>query len=324
MGISTYFIREQGTGSVADYRKRVHRLAAIYMGIVVTGLIANLLIIGHAKFFVTLAQRSNLETATLAVILLIFTYLISVSLVGAWGALKIVYYNWPVWLGRDSTQVELRKQAALKPSAENAFDAVYLNCLVHRQHAPDEPIRIPIEDAAGQLGIMVIDGAEITDEQATCRHSNSLFAYFHRRIEQLVKKRDPKARVEIVQWASIDDEAALQYKSLVTFSRNLQRQLGAGPLWPVVDLTEEDIALLTQECRALCPILRDEAHLPDMEFEVEYRLPIIPEPLAFISLSRQERRADPVASMGCALIVAIIIMSFLILFIWLPPWVPSK
>jgi hypothetical protein len=130
--------------------------------------------------------------------------------------------------------------------------------------------------------------------------------------------------VEIVQWASIDDEAALQYDSMVTFSRNLQHQLGSGPLWPVVELTEDDIATLTRECRELCPILRDEAHLPDIEFEVEYRLPIIPEPLAFITLSRQERRADPVASMGCALIVAVVIMALLILFIWLPPWVPSK
>lgn len=324
MGISAYFIREQGTGSVPDYRKRVHRLAAIYMGIVVTGLIANVLIIFHGKFFVTLAQRSNLETATLGVILLLFTYLITVSLSGAWGALKIIYYNWSAWLGGNRAQVEQRKQAALKPSEEDAFEAVYLNCLVHSRAAPDEPIRIPIEDDAGHLGAIVIDGAEITDEQATCRHSNSLFAYVQRRIEQLVRARDPRARVEIVQWASIDDEAALQYDSMVTFSRNLQRQLGSGPLWPVVELTEEDIATLTRECRELCPILRDEAHLPDIEFEVEYRLPIIPEPLAFITLSRQERRADPVASMGCALLVAVVIMALLILFIWLPPWVPSK
>ncbi len=66
-----------------DYRKRVHRLAAIYLGIVVTGLIADVLIIVHGKFFVTLAQRSNLETATLGVILLLFAYLITVSLSGA-------------------------------------------------------------------------------------------------------------------------------------------------------------------------------------------------------------------------------------------------
>jgi hypothetical protein len=126
-----------------------------------------------------------------------------------------------------------------------------------------------------------------------------------------------------VQWATIDDEAALQYGSLVQFSRNLERHLGSGPLWPSVELTEDDVATLTREATALCPVLRDEAHLPDLEYEVEHRLPIIPEPLAFISLSRQERRADPQSSMGCALIVALIILGFLVLFISRPPWVPS-
>ena len=61
-----------------------------------------------------------------------------------------------------------------------------------------------------------------------------------------------------------------------------------------------------------------------MEYEAEYSIPIIPEPLGFISLKRQEQRADPVATMGCASLVTLTIMALLILFTIFPPWLPSR
>jgi hypothetical protein len=64
--------------------------------------------------------------------------------------------------------------------------------------------------------------------------------------------------------------------------------------------------------------------LPDVEYQAEYNLPIIPEPLGFISLKRTEQRADPVATMGCASLVTLGVMALLILFIFFPPWLPSK
>jgi hypothetical protein len=291
--------------------------------VVVAAATAIALIVVRGRFFVTLAQRSNVETLTLALVLLLFAYLAILSLPGAWGALKILYYNLPGWLGRDRAAVEARKQAVLQRSWGNP-DAVFLNCLVLRQGSPDEPVTIPLNDDAGSLGVIVIEGARMAREEGSCHGSNSIFAFLKQRIQQLVNQRDPHVQVEIVQWATIDDEAALQYESCVAFSRNLEKHLGSRPLWPAVELTEEEIATLRRESAELCPVLRDEAHLPDVEYSAEHRVPIIPEPLAFISLSRQERRADPEASMGCALLVALMILAFLVLFIVWPPWVPSK
>jgi hypothetical protein len=323
MAIAKHFVREQGTQSIGDYQRRVARLAALYIGIVLAATSASVLIVVRGQFFVTLSQRSNVETLTLVFILVLFTYLTILSLPGAWGALKIVYYNAPAWLGRDRLAVERRKQAALK-WRQGASDAVYLNCRVHQRGQDDAPIRIPLQDEAGSLGTIVIDGAKMSQEQSPEHSSNSLLAYFEQHIQQLVREREPAAVVEIVEWATINDEAALQYQSLITFACNLEKHLQSGPLWPVVELTDDDIATLTLAARSLCPTLRNEACLPDVEYEVEHRLPIIPEPLAFVSLSRREQRADPVASMGCALVVTLVILGLVILLLAVPPWVPSK
>jgi hypothetical protein len=324
MGASTYFIREQSCDSVPGYQRRVARLAVFYVGIVLAGVAAMILIVVRGRLFVTLTQRSNVETLTLAVILLLFAVLTLLSLPGAWGAVKIAFLNFPARLGRDALAVERRKQAAMSVRGGRP-DAVYLNCRVSRDGAAKKDVvEIPLRDEAGSLGVVVIDGVKMTHEQAPRNSSNSLFAFFERRIAEMVRKRDPKAEVSIVTWETIDDEAARQYESLVAFAGNLSEHLGSGPLWPTVTLTEEDIATLTREASELCPTLRNEAHLPDVEYEGKHTLPLVPEPLAFLSLSRQERRVDPVASMGCAFLITLGILALVILFILLPPWVPGK
>jgi hypothetical protein len=323
METASHFVREQSTSTVADYSKRVYRLAGTYLGIVLAASVSILLILWHGKLFITLSQRSNVETLTLAVVLILFAYLVVVCLPGAWGAFKIMAYNLPGWLGQDRKAVEQRKQKALKVR-QTPPDAVYLNCLVCREGKADAPLRLPLQDEAGSLGTIVIVGAKMTHEQAASHSSNSVFAFFEQRIQKLVQEREPEAEVQIVQWATIDDEKALQYDSLVRFSRNLEKHLGSDSLWPSIVLTDDDIATLTREGGELCPALRNESHLPDLEYQAEHRLPIIPEPLAFVSLSRQEQRADPMASMGCAFLVTLVILAILIVFIFLPPWTPSK
>src|SRR5581483_1414570 len=114
-----------------------------------------------------------------------------------------------------------------------------------------------------------------------------------------------------------------QYFGLVGFARNLERQLGADALWPKVRLTDDDCAELERLLAQLCPALRDEAFLPDWEYSAEHKLPIIPEPLGLVSLSREERRADPIATMGCAVLVVLISVVIIALLILFPPWVPG-
>jgi hypothetical protein len=323
MAVIQRVVREIDTDSVPAFRKRVYRLAAIYSAIVLTGIVAIAVVLIWGKFFVTLSQRSNVETLTLAFILVLFAYFVIICLPGLWGTIKIVYYNFPAWFGGARSEVEARKQAAVTFKS-GIPDFVYLNCRVCRQGHPHDVVMIPLRDDAGSLGSIVIDGVKMTHKDGVKHSSNSLFAFFEQRIQQLIQARDPQVQVEIVQWATINNEPGLQYESLVAFSRNLEKHLDAGPLWPAVELTDEDIATLTHEATELCPLVRNETHLPDLEYELKHQLPIIPEPLAFVSLSRQEQRADPEAAMGCALMITIIILAILVLFIFFPPWVPGK
>lgn len=323
MNIGRYVIREQGCDSVPQYRTRVARLATIYVCILAVAVAAIALIAYNGKLLVTLSQRSNVETLTIAFILILFAYFGLISLPGAWGAVRVLWYNAPARLGRDRAAVERRKQRALKRRTDDPA-AVFLNCLVRLEGHADERIVIPLHDDAGSMGRIVVDGAEVRHEEAMQTGSNTLLAYFTNRIEWCVRQRDPRAHVDIVQWATINDEEAHQYGSMVMFSRNLERQLRSGPLWPVVMLTEEDVQTLAREGADLCPILRNEAQLPDVEYQVQHQLPIIPEPLGIVSLSRSESRADPVASMGCVLIVVAFIFALVVLFVVVPPWVPGK
>lgn len=321
--MSQRIVREQGTQSVPDYQSRVRRLALIYVAIVLVCVGAIVLIVYQGKLLITLSQRSNVETLTLAFIIVLFAYLTLLSLPGFWGALRIAALNLPRLFGSDAIEVERRKQSALRPHTGEA-DAVFLNSRLYPEDAPDAPVELPVADEAGSLGTIVIDGVKLTRREATRGGSNSMFAYVEQRANALVRRRAPDAKVEIVQWATIDDEQGYQYYSLVRFSENLQRELQTPPLWPSYALTDDDIATLRRELAELCPTLRNEALLPDVEYSAEHRLPIIPEPLAFISLSRSESRADPVASMGCALIVALVILAIVVVIVLFPPWVPAR
>ena len=316
-------VSQQGTRSVPEYRSRVRRLAIFYAGIVLFSTASIAMLVIGGRLFVTLAQRSNVETATIAVVIVLFAYLAAVSLRGAIGAVRIAMLNAPALFGADRTNVERRKQQALRWSDDKPA-SVFLNAMVRLAGGNDEPLEVELVDDHGSLGTLVIDGAELSHRDAPAHSSNSIFAYFEQQIEKLAEARDRNVRVSIIEWTSIDDESALRYGSLVTFSRRLERHLGCEALWPVVELTESDVDALRREARELCPILRNEAFLPDLEYEAEHRLPIIPEPLAFVTLSRSERRADPHASMGCAFVVTLVITILVAIMLWLPPWVPGK
>jgi hypothetical protein len=155
--------------------------------------------------------------------------------------------------------------------------------------------------------------------------NGSLFEFLSDQIQEAMQKRDLDASLQIVQWSTIDEDQASAYHSMVQAFQNMETQLGAAkPIWPTVFISQEDVDHIRDELINLMPALRNESLLPDVEYEVEYNVPVLPEPLGFLRLTRRESRADPVVTMGCAGITMLVVMAALTFFILLPPWVPSK
>jgi hypothetical protein len=64
--------------------------------------------------------------------------------------------------------------------------------------------------------------------------------------------------------------------------------------------------------------------LPDVEYSAEFSIPVVPEPLAFMQLRREQPHADAVASLGSATLVLIAVLGIIGWLIVWPPWVPGK
>jgi hypothetical protein len=198
-----------------------------------------------------------------------------------------------------------------------------LNVLLEVAGSPGRPFDVLVADAAGAMGHLHVDGARLVYRSEYGEGSNEVLAYVERQAEQLVRANGSDADVDIVIWKKIDDEGAERYHGLVEFARNLERKLGDGALWPRVVLTPADVAELERRLAAVCPSLRQEAYLPHWDYQAEHKLPIIPEPLGLITLSRSQERVDPVSSMGGAVVVVLSVLVILVVFIIAPPWVPG-
>lgn len=301
-------LREPGVSDAAHYGKRVRWLAAVHAALFVLSLVGFALLIWKGAFFVTLSQRSNVETLTIVFFLLFFGYFAVVSSPGALGALRILALRGD----------EKKKQANLEkrgrtPGAGAAFDKA-----VELEGRLGEPFTIEIRDDIGSLGRLQLDGVKITHLDSFRDGSNTLLAYVEHKIEQITGHE-----VEIVQWRSTDDEALAQFVATSHAFRALGRKLESD-VWPTVVLTEEQRQRLEDEVAAICPALRTEALLPDWEFEGEHKLPIIPEPLGIISLSRKEKRVDTLSAMVAAVSVVAIVVALIIFFVVRPPWLPGR
>src|SRR5690242_6212655 len=101
-------IREPSTENAAHYAQRVHRLAAAYTALFAGSVLGLGLLLWQAQLYVTLAQRSNVETLTLAFFLLFFAYLAALSFAGARGACRILAFAVQVRGGADWSAVEQR------------------------------------------------------------------------------------------------------------------------------------------------------------------------------------------------------------------------
>jgi hypothetical protein len=315
------FVREPATSSPEQYATRVYRLAGIYIILVGACVIGDVLLVWQGKLFVTLAQRSNVEGLTLAFLLVFFTYVAIISVRGAYGGLRILSF-WLRGLFPGGGEIEEMKARAIDGRRAVEGPMAALNVVIECEGHAHEPVTFELRDEFGSTGTLTMRGARLT-YQGRCG-SNNLLAYFCQQVQQVVGERLGELDVDVVQWGRLDDEATRMYLGMVTFATNLARHLAVPELWPKLVLREAEYEQIVERLAAVCPALRFEAFLPDVEYAAEHRLPIIPEPLGIAALSRSERRADPVATMGLAAIVVSVTVAIIGFLILVPPWLPAK
>ena len=292
-GLLKRIVTEPGAATARGYARRVRLLAVTYVALFVSSCAGAVLLAVKGKLFVTLAQRSNVETLTILFLLVFYTYLAALSAPGVLGALRIA----------------LRKND-LGPPGDGPYAA--LNLALDR--VDGLPLRFEIEG----LGAIAVDGARVSHVEARRGGSADLIAYFVTQVGE-VAGRD----LSIVVWGQLDDDEAERYLAQVSFARALQKHLGAGPLWPALVLTAAQCDEIARRLAEIRPALLEEALLPDWEYSAEHKLPVIPEPLGLVSLGRSARRADPMATMGFATVMVLITLAVIVLFVIQPPWVPG-
>jgi len=309
-------LREPGVADPHHYARRVAWLAVVHPCLFLCSLAGAVLLIWRGELFVTLAQRSNVETLTIAFFLLFFGYFAFLTAHGAVGALRIGWFHLRARVSRDPASIEVKKVAALGPRGPGpsaAFDQA-----VELEGRPGQPWEIALRDATGSMGRLRITGVRVDHLDTFRDGSNTLLAYLARKLGAILG-----ADLAIVHWKTTGEEGLLQYVATAHALCALGRKLDTDT-WPTVVLREDQRLALERELGALCSALRDEAFLPDWEFEGEHKLPIIPEPLGIISLSRSERRVDPLSSLAAVLAVVVVVVGLICFFLARPPWVPGR
>jgi hypothetical protein len=315
MDVARALIREPDVSNAAVYRRRVGRLAGIYVSMWGFSVLGIALLLWNGRLLVTLAQRSNVETLVIAFFLLFFGYLALLSSGGALGGLRILAGRVLRRVG-GSARVKRRR-----PSARSG-PAVALNRALERAEHPGEPFELELIDADGPVGRIRIDGVRISHVGAPGHGSNDMLAFFVRQVADVLAIEPDE--LDVVCWRSIDQEGWHEYVGLVDALRALGRRTGGGThLWPHLTLTRQHCAELARRMAEICEPIREEGLLPQREYEGEHKIPIVPEPLGILSLARHERRVDPLSSMGSSLVIVVAVVGVLVWFITRPPWVPG-
>src|SRR4051812_38614296 len=324
MALAEKAVKEVATRTPARYAGRVRWLAVIYFVLFVVSVAIVITIVWRSQFFITLAQRSNVETLTLAIIMVLSLYYIATTFRGFLGSVRMLFLNLPAGGQGDEAKekIEQRKHSALKTSKEPKY--AFFDKAICIEGKPGDAITWELKDEAGKLGTLEVDGVRASYYPVKDGMNASLFEFLAEQLQEAIQKREPESQLQVVQWSSIDEDQASTYYSTTEAFRNLASQLGKGNIWPTVEITEEDVGYVEDRLHSLMPALRNESLLPDMEYEVEYSVPILPEPLGFLRLTRPETRADPLITMGCASLIMLFVMAALTFMILLPPWVPSR
>jgi hypothetical protein len=306
-------VTEPGAESAEDYARRVRILAATYAVLFSSSVAGALVLAVHGKLFVTLAQRSNVETLTVLFLLVLYAYLAAISARGAWGAARLALFAWRRRRARDPAAERRRQLGTLGARIDGPWGA--LAKVLERNDGAR--MRFELSDEGGYYGALEIEGARVRHVE-TASGSADLIAYCVRQIEEVTGEEIP-----IVAWGQLDEDEGEKFLAQVGFARALRRQLGSPPLWPTVALSAEHCDEIARRLQRVTPALLEEALLPDWEYQAEHKLPVIPEPLGFVSLARSAKRADPVATMGFATLMVLLTLAVIVLFILDKPWVPG-
>ncbi|HLF71207.1 MAG TPA: hypothetical protein VI759_03550 [Dehalococcoidia bacterium] len=314
-------IREPGEETPEQYARRVRFLAAIYAVMSAASIIGLALVVQWGKYFVTLTQRSNIETLVLLFLIGYFGYFLLLSWPGTFGGMRIAYFGLRARLGslEDAERRKVRALGMPKPG----HPVVAINCLLERDDRPREGFSIDVADEYGSMGRIDVSGARITYVQAHRGGVTSLLIYFVHQANQLLAEDGAESKIDIVEWGAIDEDALKGYLGLIEFARNVERHLDMEEGWPKLLLTADQVAALERRLSEVCRALRSEMFLPEWEFSGDHKLPLIPEPLGLFSLSRSEKRIDPISSMGFAAAIVVTSTIALALLIVVPPWVPG-
>jgi hypothetical protein len=329
MALSEELVKDKLTPSAGRYAGRVRWLAIVYIALNLLSRVLIVAIAWRVQFFITLAQRSNVETLVLAIIFVLGAYYLVSTFRGFVGALRMAWLNMPLLWARTPearARIEHNKQDALRPPDKP--NSAFFDQAVRLKGKPDEPIRWRVGDSVGEMGELELDGVRATYNPRRGGINNSVFEFISDQIENGLRQRGIQIDLQIVRWGSINvDEAASYYSTVRAFQsleRNMRQDGSVSALWPTVEIEQADVDRIQAELDKLVPVLRNESLLPNLEYEVEWSVPILPEPLGFMQLKRHENRADPVFTMGCATLIVLVILSAIVLFIIFPPWVPSK
>jgi len=301
---------------VRDVRRRTTVLASIHVVLASASLALLAVLAARIELLVTLAQRSNVET----LIILFFAAFVAVLLMTTGPATVGALTLFALRL-RPHDRRQHWIQAHHVERVRAGRTAAFFNLWVS---GPGGAIALPLEDGFGGLGCLRIRGVEMQLENGPAAIAGPLFELTEAVLAPLVRRAPFDSPLRVVLWADIDRSESEAYRSQAHAFGRLAEAMGTGPLWPAAEIDAEGVARLRAALEEAAPHLREAALLRDVAYSAEFSIPLVPEPLAFVQIRRQESRADPVASMGCATVMVLATLAAVLWVVLSPPWVPGK
>ncbi len=297
-------------------RRRTNWLVAIHLVLAAAALAVIALVVWRIRLLMTLAQRTNVETLVIAFVVIFLGYMLITTGPASLGALRLLGYR---LLGTERAQRALQRKArADKKQTKRS----YLNLAVRGPGGHD--LEVPIQDHFGKLCSVRIHLAEVAFVDAPQNLTHSALQLVVRTLEEVGTLDGTDHDLRVIYWDSLEEAQAEAYASQVSAFDRLEQGLGKEPLWPALHVDADGVARLQEMLQEAAPLLRENLLLPDIEYSAEFAIPIIPEPFAFMRLTRRKEHADAVASMGCATLMALVFLAGIAWILVDPPWVPGK